>query len=536
MKSLLKIFTFMLLIHSAFSQNVQTPTVTWGPKARVSKKEILNQIIGTDKSGTYFLKTKYGFAGKVLIEKVGVNLEQLQRQELDLSYNKHQMTLEKVEFRNDEILLFTTFNNKRDKKHYLFLRHINKESLQPTGEPLKVAEINYTGHKKWNIGSYHFKMSRDDSKLLVYYNLPYDSEAYEKFGLHVFDEKNKQIWTKKIQLPEKENEFAIGDFTVDNWGDVHLIGRKISRSKKTIKKGFIIQRLKEVTEYSYQPEILSLKSQGRNFKRFKIDIGDKNIADMEITVNNHREILCSGYYTAPNEFGIAGAFYLRIDILTRKIKKQSFIKFGQDILTQDLSPKERKKLEKNPNSKAPQLSRYKVKELVLRGDGGVILIGQQEYEYITTSTHTDQNGNTYTTTTYHYISNDILVVNISPDGEIDWAKKIPKRQHTTNDRGFYSSYYLVVTPTKLNFIFNDHIKNIEAPVEGIVRQFSGGKYGAVAIASLDSKGKYKKELLFRSKDIKTIIRPKVCFQQSNTKTMLYGRKRKSYQFAILEFK
>ena len=43
---------------------------------------------------------------------------------------------------------------------------------------------------------------------------------------------------------------------------------------------------------------------------------------------------------------------------------------------------------------------------------------------------TDSKGNTHTTTTYHYYYNDIIVVNISPKGDIDWTIKIEKtRSH-----------------------------------------------------------------------------------------------------------
>ncbi|MBK8353761.1 MAG: hypothetical protein IPL21_19570 [Saprospirales bacterium] len=61
----------------------------------------------------------------------------------------------------------------------------------------------------------------------------------------------------------------------------------------------------------------------------------------------------------------------------------------------------------------------------------------------------------YGTTTIHYFSNDILVVDVDSDGSIDWFNRIPKRQHEINQYK-YSSYISALIGDKLAVVFNDN--------------------------------------------------------------------------------
>jgi len=82
-----------------------------------------------------------------------------------------------------------------------------------------------------------------------------------------------------------------------------------------------------------------------------------------------------------------------------------------------------------------------------------------------TTTSTDANGGTRTTTVYYYYYNDIIVININPGGETEWTKKIAKRQPSSNDGGFFSSYSLSIVKDKMYFVFNDSPKNLITSVK-----------------------------------------------------------------------
>ena len=501
------------------------PDIKWGKPIQEGKKIALRGIVGTDGENTYNLKIKYGFFSKLIIEHLDKNLNSVNSQELELSFEKNKMDYEYLIYRENELLLFTSFRNNKLKKNFLFVQHIDKKTLLSKGDIKKIAEIDYSNYGRWNTGNYVFKTSRDKSKFLVYYNLPYDKGTNEKFGFHVYGADNKQLWEKELTLPDLEENYALSDISIDNDANLQLVGRKYLGNKK--ERGTI-------SNYNY--EVLSFSKAGTKMKRYPINLTDKFITDLTISVNEEGDILCSGFYSERSTYSIAGTFFMKIEKETAKVKKQSFKAFDMNFITQNMTEKQEKKTKKKADKgKNIELYEYDLDEMILTSDGGAILIGEQYYVRVVTTTSTDSYGNTTTRTTYYYYYNDIIVVNISPEGDIKWAKKIPKHQVTTNDGGYYSSYFLIVDEDKLHFIFNDHIDNIIAPEPGKTKNFTGRKNGAVAYVTMDSNGNQTRKAFFRTKDAEVIIRPKVCKQVSAKSSIIYGEKKKVNQFGLIEY-
>jgi hypothetical protein len=180
-----------------------------------------------------------------------------------------------------------------------------------------------------------------------------------------------------------------------------------------------------------------------------------------------------------------------------------------------------------------EMYEYDLDKLLVGKDGSAMLIGEQYFVRTVTST-TMMNGVASTRTTYHYYYNDIITVKVDPSGQIQWAQKIPKSQHTVNDGGFYSSYTMALVKGKLCFLFNDSPKNLEEETKGRPANYNAKK-SVVVIASLDQKGNVTKQPIFNAVDAEVIMRPKVCEQISNNEIILFGQRKKNQQFARLIF-
>ena len=103
-----------------------------------------------------------------------------------------------------------------------------------------------------------------------------------------------------------------------------------------------------------------------------------------------------------------------------------------------------------------------------------------------------------------------MVININPEGNIDWAEKIAKYQYSVNDGGFYSSFALIPTEEELIFLYNDNLKNYNPKGKpGKVYPMTSAKKNITAIATVDSEGKVKKEANVKLKAEKKVLRPKV---------------------------
>ncbi|RMG78519.1 MAG: hypothetical protein D6707_09725, partial [Bacteroidetes bacterium] len=230
---------------------------------------------------------------------------------------------------------------------------------------------------------------------------------------------------------------------------------------------------------------------------------------------------------------------------TKEFMPPSFQKFDADFVVKYEPRKEAKKTAKKAEKgKEIKLKDYELDYLIHKDDGGVILTGEKYYITYKTSTSssmykpsfsTNKNLATGTQTIYHY--DNIIVINISPEGTIEWAQKIPKRQLTTSMRRF-CSYSVTRIKDKLYFIFNDNPKNLNiSPTATGVRAVIWGRAIPV-IVTMDSKGNQKREALSYGKELKKLwVVPTKAQLISDNEMILYARSiKKSMRLFKIIFK
>ena len=129
------------------------------------------------------------------------------------------------------------------------------------------------------------------------------------------------------------------------------------------------------------------------------------------------------------------------------------------------------------------------------------------------------------------------MVSVAPSGAIEWVSKVPKRQVTSDDGGFYSSYVSVATAEKLYIVYNDNVKNLMTNDQGDkLKNFSlRDKNGIVAVAEVDFEGNVTRRRLLSNTDLETIVVPKFCEQISAYDLLIYTQRRKKRQFGKIEF-
>jgi len=132
-------------------------------------------------------------------------------------------------------------------------------------------------------------------------------------------------------------------------------------------------------------------------------------------------------------------------------------------------------------------------------DGSILLVGEQYY--LRTYTTTDSNGNSYTRYVYYY--EDLLVTKIDADGELEWMKKIPKKQKGGASLGGMSYEHIEKDGTHY-FFFLDHIDNIELEVNAKQRPkyHSDGRGGIFTCVEIeDDTGEVSKSSILDMKNI-----------------------------------
>lgn len=507
--------------------------IKWGNEIESSRKKTLSSILGHDESGFYALQTErkglFGTSTEITIDHYDNNANRIKSIELSLEAGGEEREYENIIHDNGTMFLFTSCLNKKTKFNSLYVQTIDKNSLTTNNDLKKLVDIDYSGFRKSNSGNFRFATSNDGSKILVFYNLPYDKGEYDKFGFGVYDNSMNLIWKKDIVLPYKDELFDIEKIRVDNEGNVYLLNTVYKEKRRKKRHG----------EPNYQYAILAYRNGVENADEYTANLSGKFLTDMQITIDKNRDIVCAGFYSEVGTYSIKGSYFISIDSKTKEIKNQSFKEFSIDFIVENMTERQKKKVEKKlEKGKDVEMYEYNLDDIILRSDdGGAILVGEQYFVNSVTTT-TTINGTTTTTTTYYYNYNDIIVVSINPAGQIDWVTKIPKRQVTSNDGGFFSSYSLSIVGNKLYFLFNDHPDNLLEKTNDTkkYKSFSGQKGSVVVLATVNNDGSYTKEALFKMVDAEVMIRPKVCGQISSNEMIIFGQRKKIERFARLTFK
>jgi hypothetical protein len=519
------LFSFFIVVcYAAVAQ--LNPNVRWGSEFKAPSRSSLTDIVGFDGTGIYAIKERYGFgSSKFSLTHYDSKFLPGKTLDLDIEEDGKDCRVELVLQLNKRLFLFTSFSNTKTDRNILSYQEIDKSTLQLEKTKHKIAEIDFSGESRNNSGSYRVKVSRDSSKVLVFYNLPFNKNEPEAFGISVLDDQLRPLWNKEVRLPYEDELFDLESFRVDNAGDVYLLGLIYNEKRKSKRRG--------LPNYKYS--VFAYRDKGAILNEYPISLPDRFLTDMQIEVLNNKNLICAGFYSEKGTYSIRGTYFLTLDVKSKEITTKSFKEFGIDFITQNMTEGEAAKAKrKEERGQQNELYEYDLDKLLVGKDGSAILLGEQYFIRTVTTTRM-MNGVPVVYTTTHYYYNDIIAVKIDPSGQIEWAEKIAKRQHTAEDGGFYSSYTMAIVKGNLCFIFNDNPKNVEYKGTGKVLNYGGGKQSLVMMVSLDAKGKQKRQPLFRTLDAAVIARPKVCEQITNNEVILFGQRKKTQQFASITF-
>lgn len=528
----------MLLVLGLTAQvTLENGNLYIGPEIKSDKRGTLEDIIGMDQNGYYTIRAE---PKNFYLEHYDKDLNLNKSEEIVLGKGGDKKYLEFAEQLKGEIYLFTSQFDGSVKSKVLSAVKIDRNTLKPDGNPVQVATYSYRNRS--NDGFYDYHVSRDSTKMLIYYDTPRRGNIGEKFGLTVLDYQLNPLWSKELELPFKDRLYEVERYKVDNQGNAYLLG--------IVYRGQVRAKRQGRPNYDYH---LLAYNQDDEYEEYLLNFKGKFITDMQFEISRTGEIVCAGLYSDQGTTSVRGTFYLVIDAKTKEVKKEYYEQFDVNFLNDFMSERRA--------DKGRELTRYNLNQLEIRRDGGVVLIAEQVYikefqDYNNYYPYGSMYYNPrywsywrypyryyYGIPYYHedvdvqYNYNDIIVININPNGSIQWAKRIPKRQRSKNDGGRYSSYAMSVSKGKMFFVFNDHPKNIDKKSsDQRIRNFTKGKESLVVMVTLNASGEMEKEPLFQVKDTKTITKPKVCEQISGDQMIIYSEKNRKATFAKLTFK
>ncbi|MCH8902594.1 MAG: hypothetical protein IIA45_01595 [Bacteroidetes bacterium] len=442
---------FILLLFSFLSEGVFAQNISWSPVHKLSKKTGAVEIIGKSNQG--YLIHIFG-SKEHFIALYDVNMKQEWIKPLILEGKS--VRLEEIILPKDTmIMIYSTVGEDYIRSYYA--RKLSFDG-RPS-KPVKIGELDVDSRQV--DPRMRVKLSKDRTKILCYLKRPNEKPENTRTLLcHVFTTNLQRIGEKEIRIPFKKSTWRIENFVLDNNGNSYFLIRyrntKLKKSNPFRKQFFLY-------EYLIEQDITN---------NYDLNLGEKYVSSVKLNIDNlNKKVSVGGFYSDNSFYSITGTFNLCVDLETSKLLPLAYQKIDSAFLV--------KLVAERISAHNGEINDFTIKDMVLRDDGGIILIAESEYE-INKPYNAPNVYNTYTTNTityYHY--NDILIFSINPDGSVHWNKVVKKRQVSRENDGYYTSYSLSIRRDRIFLIFNDDISR-----NNNVVQYSISNKGEINVRNL----------------------------------------------------
>lgn len=503
----------MLFSLLGFSQESFDGKIQWSESFKLKSNENDQQLIGTIKNELYSIRRIKDDRSIITYDLSSLTV--LNESPIKLEYNDFKLSIVNSFIFGDNIVLLTKYTVRKSNELHFLLNTLNKDgSFEKTielasveAEKDKVITTKKGVEKKKKTAAYSFRciLSPDKKSVIVYY---IDDDEPKQTTALLIDSNLSILNQKTFELPF--DNFHVYSTKISNNGLIYYFG---------IEYKIIDDKKKEFKEH----HILVYDVVKGTVKSTQLDF-DKSVRGAAMQFMENNELIVSGLHNEKEQKGISGSFFMKlksdlsIDFLTIKDFSANFIEQYWNDNDEEQSAKS-----KNENDE-PAFFDYKIQDLLIKDNGDILMLAEQYYMDVFTSTYTDNSGATKITYTYTYNYNDVIVVSCNSTGHINWMKVIPKYQYSVNDKGKYSSFFTTLRNNEVLLFYNDKESNMDHSEELNSKQLRKAKKNQVsAYISISDNGEIKRKVMYTFIEDETgVIIPKGCELLYNGDILLYS--------------
>ena len=450
----LSLIALFICYVSSFSQ-VENH-ISWGGCNKHSMDDHESKIIGYDGSHFYSVNTVAGFEPKVILKKLDSNFKVVQSKILSWNGSKKRCEFWSIMLVNDRLVLFESENNQKNKTSTLYLKTVNKESLEVSTSEVKITEVFYDEKL---LSHYYFKFKKFEDKVLVR-SYPTTKEQ-KRVELRAIDFNGRTVWKNSIT---KEKVYAD---TFDENNGYHFIQKSEGSDFFTLN---------------------SLLENGTQWIERRVPHQDKMINRYELLINESGNIVCTGLFLKKSTYksanynkisgDLVGTYWYEFDhktdhLLTENTDTLSN-EFREEVSTlvtrcrnKEISKKDKRSFSYAGSTKR----RYSInddnkwnvdfevdhvvylpanqRKSVLKTDRGHLITTIQSFTFLSNATQIN-------------CSHRILLVHLSHDGQLLWSTSIPFYQYDNGENEMkLMGFDLVKYDENLHLIFNNHKRNLK---------------------------------------------------------------------------
>ncbi len=390
------------------------------------------------------------------------------------------------------LLYFRYIENKRENIHEkvsLYAKQLNPETYELMAdsieliEPFKMVSNYYRGN---------FAVSPDRSKILVYdYEEDGDIEGVSgltnEVNLRVFDSSFNLLWKRSVNLSptgSSKRMVAIKKLRVNNQGKVAIL-TDVFREHRSYS-------LRKTTA---DPTLFFVGQQKNDYAMFTPNLGDFFFNQINFIFDEVGNIVWFGFYSRQKYYQQSGFFYIKINKEVSKVLVKKMHDFTPEQIATLLN---RKKISRNAEARS-----YKLVHWRLTKSGALILSAEQQ-----------------PATNFNFKSHDVLVMQVSNEGEIEWFNHYYKYGEEPRRAKVFLSHYLCTVGDNTYLLFNNGL-------------YSDGFATAVKI---DGNGNSVSRKFYTYEKQQELLCPLLSFKLNRPEVFLCFQDRyfSAYRFAILD--
>jgi hypothetical protein len=298
-----------------------------------------------------------------------------------------------------------------------------------------------------DVEQFSYVLSEDEQKVMLFRSTRYDKLEFILFDL----QKMEKLWYKKMTFVDFSIPAELKGILLTNDAQLVLAFEKYNFYFRR-KKHF--QKLYFVDPFSESIDDIEIPFEGNLSESFNFIVDEKN-----------EEIVVAGLFSSKYNSRAYGYYLYKLN-KQGLVQKLTFTPFRPQLLLH-YSGKQR-----NPKKYISDLA---LKDMVMRNDGGVLLVTEMQKEILRESVRRRY-------VDYQY--EDIVLLSVHPEGDLFWDELIRKYQVSYDDNARYSSYFLFKTPSTLRLVFNDEIKSDNTISEYIFNPLGKGKRNSLLSTDL----------------------------------------------------
>ncbi|WP_029904479.1 hypothetical protein [Prevotella sp. 10(H)] len=440
------LFLTSALVLNSFAQTSKEPVIEWTKKQHMAKGFVntLTHMSAKDDSFIFLYRTvAEGSFSKPqsYFVKMDMTTGKPESIKVELKDSGVKRNWQHIRGLDDRIYIFSTFQNKKDKRHYVFVETLNQEKLQFNNDARKIGEISYKDIDGSNLRNFVVTVSPNKERILLSYSIV-DKKEITGLCIQVFDKDLNPIWTRESDFPRVEGkEVYIGNYTVDNEGNVY-----VGQNTYDKQKGVWNLYLTCFPVNNGEPRIQEVKFSG-----------DKYARNETFICTPKGEVICAGLYSAPNKSSVSGTFSFLYSPQLGTLLSSNEKEFDEEFITMGMRDKDAEKIMEN-KEKGKEFDegfKYYIDKKFERKDGGYTLIAEK----FKLQEQTNRNGN-MVFTTYYYSYNDILILTFNADGSVRWMQKVPKAQRLINAERLFGSYSATIDDSdNIHILYNENVRD-----------------------------------------------------------------------------